>query len=164
MKKPSSIKVIKATCPKIWLLPGFRAITFFGRIYTKTKADMCSINLNDNIDSNFKCHETIHVRQAEDTHDSWFLFYILYIWQWICNLPLITIHKRAPYRLISFEMEAFFKENDWKYPMNGKVSLWRKFNALKLKEKRKIAKRYYEGNLPYWYVLNEYFKNNGEPV
>ena len=140
MKKPSSIKVIKATCPKIWLLPGFRAITFFGRIYTKTKADMCSINLNDNIDSNFKCHETIHVRQAEDTHNSWFLFYILYIWQWICNLPLITIHKRAPYRLISFEMEAFFKE------------------------KRKIAKRYYEGNLPYWYILNEYFKNNGEPV
>jgi hypothetical protein len=148
--KPS--KFITVIGRKAWFLPpNFSALTWKGYAYCKTRKSADKINLSENIDSTLESHETIHIRQAESMNDSWFRFYIRYIWEWICNLPLITINLYAPYMFMSIEMEAYLNENNWNYCMNGKVYQWKTFEKLKLKEKRKLAKEYYS-NKPEPYI------------
>ena len=140
--EPSKIKVITAKVTK--LLPSsFKAIMWCGVAYCHSKTTANAVNEHDYIDSNFKCHETIHVRQAQSMHDSWFRFYVRYIWEWLCNLPLITINIHAPYKFMPLEIEAYFREKDWDYPMRGECHEWREYETLSLKEKKLLAKAYY---------------------
>lgn len=139
--KPSKIEVIKAKKAHL-LLPGFRAIMLFGILYCRKKSDIDSINKVDEIDSTLKSHETIHVRQAEDCKNSWFIYYMRYVWQWICNLPLIFIDSHAPYRFTPFEIEAYTYQSNWEY-CKGKCDAWRRFRKLSIKEKKAYAKEYY---------------------
>ena len=105
--KPSKFITVKGR--KAWfLLPGFSALTWKGYAYCKTQKEADKINSTDKIDSRLESHETIHIRQAESTHDSWFLFYTRYVWAYICNLPLIFINVYAPYKFMPFEIEAYF--------------------------------------------------------
>ena len=140
--KPNKIKIIRAK--KAWfLLPGFRAIMLFGTLYCAKKHDVESINEKDIIDSRLKSHETIHVRQAENCNNSWFKYYMKYIWQWICNLPLIFIDSHAPYKFTPFEIEAYTYQDNWDY-CKGRCDAWRTFNKLSLKQKKAYAKKYYK--------------------
>ena len=77
--KPSKIQILKAK-KALFLLPRFRALTWKGIVYCKEKSDIQLINFEDKISSNFESHEMTHVKQAESTHDSWFCFYVLYLW------------------------------------------------------------------------------------
>ena len=140
--KPSKINVVKAKLTK-WLLSSFKAITLFGTIYTKKQAVVDEINRSDEIDSTLKSHETIHVRQAQGMHNSWCLFYLKYGWQWLMNLPLITVRSTAPYKFIPIELEAYANETDYSYCMNGAVYEWKKFKKIPLKRKKAYAKEYY---------------------
>lgn len=141
MKKPSKIKTVSAK--KAFLLPSsFAAITLFGVVYCKSKAKADKINESDRIDSQLESHETIHVRQAESTKNSWLLFYLIYIWQWIKNLQLIFIDSHAPYKFMPFELEAYRYQDNWDYCF-GKCEKWKEYNKLKLKEKYYLAKKYY---------------------
>ena len=149
MKKPSNIKCVSAK--KAWLLPSnFSAITLFGVVYCASKVRADEINKTENIDSRLESHETIHVRQAESTSDSWLIYYLKYIWYWLLNIPLIFIDLNAPYKFISFELEAYANQDNWYYCM-GKCEKWKKYNTLTLKQKRSLAKEYYSGK--------EYFAN-----
>lgn len=139
--KPSKINVLKAK-KALFLFSGFRALTWKGIAYCKEKSDIQLINAQDTINSNFEAHEMTHVKQAESTHDSWFCFYALYLWQWLLNFPLFIRGKFMPYYFIPFELEAMTHETDWKYPTNGAVYQWKKFKKLTLKEKLKLAKQY----------------------
>ena len=141
MKKPSEILTIKAKRTFL-LLPMFRAITIFGTIYCNRKKDVEILNATDSINLPLKCHETIHIKQAESTNDSWLKFYLLYLWQWICNLPLMWHGLLMPYRFIEFELEAYSNEDDYSYPNKGKAEQWRKFKKLSLKDKMELASRY----------------------
>ena len=139
MKKPSEIKVVKAKVTK--LIPSaFAAITLFGTVYCKTKMYSDLINSSDKIDSTLKCHETIHVKQAESTNNSWVIFYLMYAWQWICNLPTIIYGGLMPYYFIEFEAQC--NEDNFNYPTNGAVYQWKEFKKLTLKEKMRLAKEY----------------------
>lgn len=162
MKRPSKIKTVKAKYTKL-LPPYFAGITLFGTVYTNSKKLKTQTNASDEINSNFKSHETIHVRQAQGTHDSWLLFYIIYIWQWICNLPLIFIDLHAPYKFIPIELEAFHNERDWTYVDKGAAYEWKEFNKLTLKEKYKLAKAYYKQRYTLWAFIkmhkSEFLKN-----
>lgn len=141
--KPNKIVSVKAK--KAWYLPSsILAITWFGIIYCKTREYADSINSTTVIDTVLKSHETIHVRQAETMNNSWFRFYMRYIWEWIKNLPLITINSWAPYRFMPIEMEAYNHEYNYDYANSGKVGEWREFEKLTLKEKRELAKEYYK--------------------
>lgn len=141
MKKPSNIKVVKAKKTSL-LLPSFRAITLFGTIFCKRQSDVELINKTHFIDSILKCHETIHVRQAENTKNSWLLFYLNYIYQWIKNIPLIFIKPIYAYKFIPYELEAFANETNYPY-VNQNANQWRMFNEkLNLKNKIKYAKQY----------------------
>ena len=141
--KPS--KIISVTAKKAhFLLSGFRALTWKGVVYCKRNEDVNSINYSTEINSQLKSHETIHVRQAESTHDSWFMFYLRYVWEWICNLPLIFIDLHAPYKFMPMEIEAYLNQDNWDYCQNGAVYQWKGFEKiLSLKEKREMAKKYY---------------------
>jgi hypothetical protein len=140
--KPSKITTVKAK--KAWCLPPkIRALTWMGIVYCKYREDADSINRTDKIDSMLKSHETIHVRQAESMHNSWFLFYARYIWEWVVNIPLLTINRWAAYRFMPIEMEAYSHERDYEYANNGKVVGWKELEKLTLKEKRELAKEYY---------------------
>ena len=141
--KPSKIKSIKAKIT--WLLPSrINALTWKGVAYCTNEEDVKLINKTDKIDSRLKSHETIHLRQAQSTKDSWFLFYIRYIWEWICNLPLIFIDVYAPYKFMPMEIEAYLNQDNWDYCQNGALYQWKGFEKiLTLKEKREMAKEYY---------------------
>lgn len=141
--KPSEIKTVTAK-KTVFLLPHFRALTWKGTVYCKYKSDVDSINKHDYIDSTLKSHETIHVRQAESMKDSWFRFYLKYIIEWICNLPLVFVNLYAPYRFMPIEMEAYQNEKNWKYATNGAVCGWKELEKLTLKEKWKLAKKHYK--------------------
>lgn len=140
--KPSKIKSVSAK--KAWfLLPNYKAFTWKGVVYCKKKNDVISINLSDEIDSQLKSHETIHVRQAESTKDSWFKFYARYVWDWIRNLPLVFVNVNAPYKFTPMELEAYLNQDNWYYSTHGAVSQWKEFEKLSLKEKKELAKEYY---------------------
>ena len=158
MKKPSNIKVVKAKKTSL-LLPSFRAITLFGTIFCKRQSDVELINKTDFIDSILKCHETIHVRQAENTKNSWLLFYLNYIYQWIKNIPLIFIKPIYAYKFIPYELEAFANETNYNY-INQTTNQWRMFNEkLKLKNKIKYAKQYKKINIIFRDYINKYILN-----
>ena len=141
MKKPNEIKTVKAKLTKL-LPPLFAAITLFGVVYCRKKTTVDIINKTDKIDSVIKCHETIHVRQAESTSNSWTKFYLMYIWQWICNLPIIIYGLMMPYYFIEFEFEAYCNEDKFDYPNRGAACQWKDFKKLTLKEKLRLAKEY----------------------
>ena len=141
--RPSKFSTVKAK--KAWFLPsGFSALTWKGCVYCRSQKAADMINATDNIDSQLESHETIHVRQAETMNDSWFNFYAKYIWEWIKNLPLVFIDSKAPYKFMPIEMEAYLNQDDWEYCMRGLVYRWKEFEKLKLKDKKKLAKEYYE--------------------
>ena len=151
MKRPKNTTKIIAKINKFLCPSGFSAITLFGIIYVRNEASLAKINKTDGIDSLFENHEMIHVKQAVSTHNSWFLFYLLYIWQWLMNLPMIFINKYAPYKFIPFELEAYANEANVGYQkeiVDG-ANLWRDFTKLTFIEKWKLAKQYYNGDKTY---------------
>ena len=157
--KPSKVDNLKAK--RTWMLSSsFKGITWMGVVYCKKQEYIDQINKSDKIDSNFKSHETIHLRQAQSMKDSWFRFYMNYCWQWLKNLPLLTINSHAPYMLIPTEIEAYLNQNNWKYAeKNAPVHQWKEFQKLKLKEKREIAKKFFKSkeDKPFAVVLKEFF-------
>ena len=154
--KPSKINVLKAK-KALFLFSGFRALTWKGIAYCKKESDVILINSKDIIDSNFEAHEMTHVKQAESTHNSWFCFYVLYLWYWILNFPLFIYGAMMPYYFIPFELEAYNNETDWKYPANGAVYQWKEFKKLSISKKLSLASVYKERYKGYgfkWYVRN----------
>lgn len=150
--KPSKIKTVKAKTTKL-LFPGFNAITWMGTIYCKKKEDASAINESDKINSQLKSHESIHIRQAQAMHDSWLVFYLRYVFDWICNLPLIFINVKAPYKFIATEIEAYLYQDDFKYSTNGPVYEWKKFEKIPLSRKRILAKTYYKNRKKYSFTI-----------
>lgn len=158
MKKPSKIKTVSGK--KAWLMmPNFSAITLFGVVYCKSKSMADKINETDKVDSRLESHETIHVRQAESTSDSWLFFYAKYLWQWFKNLPLIFVNLYAPYKFMAFELEAYRYQDDWDYCLKV-CDGWKAYNKLKLKDKRKVAKQYYKGK----YYFTTFIEKNIDPL
>lgn len=160
MKRPKNTTKIIAKINKFLCPSGFSAITLFGVIYVRSEASLEKINKTDGIDSLLENHEMIHVKQAVSTHNSWFLFYLLYIWQWLMNLPMIFIDLHAPYKFIPFELEAYANEANVGYQkeiVDG-ANLWWEFNKLTIFEKWKLAKQYYKGGRTYMFrdFVNNY--------
>ena len=113
MKKPSKIKAVTAKIA--FLLPSrFRAITLFGVAYCNKVKDAQEINKR---------------------------YYLKYIWQWICNFPLVFVGWHMAYKFIPFELEAYANETNYDYAY-GKAEQWKLFKQLTLKEKRNYAKQY----------------------
>jgi hypothetical protein len=155
--KPSKFITVRGR--KAWFLPSyFSALTWKGYAYCKRQSDADKINSTDKIDSLLESHETIHIRQAEAMHDSWFCFYLRYVWEWICNLPLIFTNLYAPYKFMEIELEAYLNQNNWDYCMHGATYQWKEFERLKLKQKRAYAKEWYSNKQSYGNNFSRFIK------
>ncbi len=94
-----------------WIRRGYEAMTFFGTIVAN-KSDVHRLDLGD---GSLRRHETIHLRQAQSTHDSWLLFYLLYFWYYLRALPQNRRMRNAAYYINPFELEAYRHMDDADY-------------------------------------------------
>ena len=142
VSRPSRIASMRVMVDGAWLRRGYQAITFFGTIVAATEADA---RLMRREDDSMNRHEMIHLRQAQSTHDSWLLFYVLYLWYYLRALPQNRRMKNAAYRINPFEMEAYRHMDDPHYldqcrekGANG----WRKYAKMSPKERLKLITNY----------------------
>lgn len=114
-----------------WLRRGYAAMTFFGFIVTASQREADRIN---GAMTDLKRHELIHLRQAQSTGDSWFRFYLLYIWYYLRALPQNRRMKNAAYWLNPFEMEAYAHMYDEGYEQH-EATEWRQWARMKPRER-----------------------------
>ena len=137
-RRPSTIAVMPVVYDTFWLRKGYDALTFFGTIITSTADEASKMADENNV---LRRHETIHLRQAQACHDSWILFYILYIWYYLKALPQNRYMKNAAYYLNPFEIEAYQHMDDTSYLERlGKAGAteWKQHARMTPAERRRI--------------------------
>ena len=102
------MKIIKN---KIIPFPGYKAINLFGLVFTK--GDLSEIEQN---------HEAIHTAQMREM--LYLPFYIWYGLEYAIKLPFNGFNNNRAYPAISFEQEAYLKQNDLDYLKNRKHYAW----------------------------------------
>lgn len=92
---------------------GFRAINLFGVIFARNGIVITPRTIN---------HEKIHTAQMREL--GYIGFYVLYFLEWLVRLVVAT---KTAYKGISFEVEAYANQYDYKYLENRKpYAMWRK--------------------------------------
>ena len=136
--RPSCIDQMKAVKEDFWLGKNYAAMMFFGHIIAHTQEEADRINASD---CSLKRHETIHLRQAQSTHNSWFCFYLLYIMYYLRALPQSRYIRNAGYRLNPFEIEAYehMYETDYLDKCRDGANGWRYYAKMKPKELRMMS-------------------------
>ncbi|MCR5679919.1 MAG: hypothetical protein K6G08_06905 [Prevotella sp.] len=139
-RRPGKIADIPAMKEDFWLGKNYDAMMFFGFIVTHTQADADRMNAGM---SSMKRHETIHLRQAQSVHNSWFCYYCLYLWYYLRALPLNRKMKNAAYILNPFEMEAYENMYDKEYLDLCKDGAegWRVYAKMKPRERLTLYNR-----------------------
>ena len=140
-RRPSLIKNMPVIRNSFWLRKGYAALTFFGTVIASTKEDAEEFK---NQKSTLRNHEMIHLRQAQSTHDSWLMFYLLYVWYSLKLLPQSRKMKNAIYWLNPFEMEAYQHENDLHYLDNHVADEWRQYARMKPSERIERVKHQFK--------------------
>lgn len=160
--RPSEIKNCVIKFNKVIPFGNFLAMMWKGKILIKEiNQEYWKTIESDSRGKTIINHENIHLKQAVSTNDSWFYFYLNYVWQYLKNLPIIFGFE-FPYRFISFELEAKGFANNFNY-LEGKKSCdrWKSYNKLSLKEKRKYWKQYKElNNISLSSFIKEYISIN----
>ena len=95
---------------------GFRGVTLFPFVLVKTKKD-----LKDLV---FLNHEQIHFRQQMELLVVF--FYLFYLLEFLVRWAFLKNRNKA-YRAISFEKEAYSKENDLGYLKERKCFVFLKY-------------------------------------
>lgn len=92
---------------------GFGAINLFGVIFARKECKVTPRTIN---------HEKIHTAQMREL--GYICFYVLYFLEWLVRLVVAT---KTAYRGISFEVEAYEHQYDYKYLESRKpYAMWRK--------------------------------------
>ena len=139
--RPSRVQDMKAALCRPWCPKGF-SLTFFGYILTDTQT--WADHLNSTFDAH-KNHEMIHLRQAQATNDSWWLFYFKYVGYSLAALRHWRRIKRACYWLNPFEMEAYAHQHDLEYlekDENKGGTEWRTLARMNITEKMDFLKKH----------------------
>ena len=124
-----------ASVNRLFCRKGYAAITMFGHIFTHNQHDADRLNAKWTYT---KHHEMIHLRQAQNTHNSWFRFYILYMWYSFVALRYIRKTRNAPYYLNPFEIEAYYHTTDIDYADSCReegATEWRRYARMSLAER-----------------------------
>ncbi len=135
--RPSLQDDMPAVAMPRFIRSGYDGLTFFGHIITHTQEEADAFNRYFDA---MKNHEMIHLYQARATHDSWWLFYWLYGWYWLCGQCSKIPLTNAGYLLNPFEMEAYDKMYDLNYLDNKKNGTheWSRYSRMSLKERYHI--------------------------
>jgi hypothetical protein len=142
--RPSKIDEMKAVSDPFWLGKGYEALTFFGFIVTHSEQEAEYFNQHDD---ELKNHEMIHLRQAQDNGDSWWLFYLRYGYYWLRGLLTFGTMRRAGYLLNPFEMEAYFHMHDLEYAekCRGGAREWRQYARLDYRKRAMLFEQWRNG-------------------
>ena len=141
--RPSKVVDMPAVVNTFWLRKGYEGLTFFGHILAPTQELADAFNAKPNA---LKNHEMIHLRQAQSCGDSWFRFYILYIWYWlrtVCfgGFAVRRQLKHAAYLLNPFEIEAYAHMHDLDYLAKGEATEWRRYAKMSLNDRLRLYQK-----------------------
>ena len=141
-RRPSRVEEMKVVKEGFWLRGDYAALTFFGYIVVHSKEEADRLNARPLKNSSLKRHETIHLRQAQSTHNSWLCFYTLYIYYYLRALPQNRHMHNGAYYLNPFEMEAYEHMYDPTYLEKCRQGAngWRVYAKMKPCERRKLSK------------------------
>lgn len=123
---------------------GYLAIMLFGKIWmrnnNKPRWEKYIKNGQADIATN---HEMIHVKQALSANNSWWKFYLLYIWYWLKANPLFRGFTFA-YKMNPFEMESYANESDLFYNNvhSTGATRWKLYNQISVKQRKKYWDEY----------------------
>lgn len=142
-RNPKRVEEMRVVADGFWLRKGYAAMTFFGYIVVATKKEAEQLNATTSEKDSLKRHEMIHLKQAQSTHNSWFLFYVRYIWYYVRAIPQNKYMRNAAYYLNPFEMEAYehMYEKDYLEKCKDGANGWRVYAKMKPKERRALTKR-----------------------
>lgn len=87
---------------------GFSAINLFGVLFVRNDAKITDTTLQ---------HEEIHSRQMREL--LWIGFYLWYVLEWIVRLFQCHFNNYVAYMSISFEREAYARQGEPYYLVNG---------------------------------------------
>ena len=141
-RRPDRVEDMQAVKDSFWLGRNYAALTFFGYIIVHSQEEADRINSRTTNNSSLKLHETIHLRQAQATHNSWLCFYLRYLWYTLRALPQNRHMRNAAYRLNPFEMEAYAHDHDPNYLKqctNGAQG-WREYAKMSPRQRREMSK------------------------
>lgn len=115
IKKPSEVTEAKVVFNKFLPFGSFLAFAFFGRVFVKNKdKEKWEEYEKSGKAETIKYHELIHIkRQAQNSRNSWLLFYLRYIWQFLRNSPVRGMDYA--YYMTPYELEAYGNEDDPDY-------------------------------------------------
>lgn len=135
---PSRVVDMPAVVNSFWMRKGFAGLTFFGHILTPNQHEADQFNQHDRA---MKNHEMIHLRQAQSCGDSWWRFYLLYIWYWLKALPANRKLHHGAYLINPFELEAYRHMNDLDYlnrvagDLQSPATEWRQYAKMSIDER-----------------------------
>jgi len=139
--RPEQISDMQASVNRFWCRKGFEAATVFGHIFTRTQEQ--ADRLNARFDA-LKNHEMIHLRQAQNTGNSWLLFYLRYFWYSLLAVRYVRRMKGAMYYLNPFEIEAYrhMWERDYLERCENGATEWRTFAHMSLAARQRYVNKY----------------------
>lgn len=135
-RRPSHTAHMRAVSIPFWLREGYDALTFFGTIITNSKQELSH---------SVKYHESIHLHQAQSTHNSWICFYWKYMIFWFQARRANRILPNAGYLLNPFEMEAYANMYNPHYLerfADGKATGWREYAKMTLAQRYWARRKY----------------------
>lgn len=133
--RPNTVSDMPASVNRFFCRKNYAAITMFGFIFTHDQDDADLLN---NRVTYTKNHEMIHLRQAQSTHNSWFCFYMRYLWYVLTALRYSRKVRNAGYYLNPFEMEAYTHMYDLHYLDHSAghgTSEWRRYAKMSLRDR-----------------------------
>ena len=141
-RRPSRVEEMIAIKEGFWLGSSYAALTFFGHLVVHSQEEADRLNNRPLSNSSLKRHETIHLRQAQSTHNSWICFYTLYIYYYLRALPQNRHMRNAAYYLNPFEIEAYkhMYDPDYVEKCRQGANEWRTYAKMKPSERLRITK------------------------
>ena len=159
-RRPSHTADMRAVSMPFWLHGDYDALTFFGSIITNNDKEAERYNLLEPTPKSqtstlkpqtkswyhpVKFHETIHLRQAQSTHNSWLCFYWKFLLFWLQARRANRILPNAGYLLNPFEMEAYANMyNPFyldRYP-DGRATGWQAYAKMTLAQRFYARRKY----------------------
>lgn len=97
---------------------GFGAINLFGVLFVRREMRLTPVVMN---------HEEIHTAQMREL--GYLFFYLAYVAEWLVRLVTNRFDAMRAYRAISFEREAYARQEDLRYlERRRRFSMWRFHN------------------------------------
>ena len=163
MKKPNEIVDIEIKWNNFIPFAGYLAITFFGKMWMRNSTkEKWEKYIKDGMAAYVINHEMIHVKQAVSTNNSWWEFYVLYIWYW---LKTILKGTTFAYKMNPFEMEAYANENDLTYiaKHSGGAVRWKVYKTIPIKTRKAYWKDYNNKRKTEYITFGKYINEHIDP-